>query len=89
MKSKILLLFLLSLFALSPETFAGTGDNITGFDNAKLRSGDFSFDDIPVLIVNVIEFLLAIAGSVSIVAIIYGGLQMQLNSGIFGKSDEK
>jgi hypothetical protein len=36
-----------------------------------------------------IEFLLGIAGTISVVMIVYGALQMQLNSGILGKSDDK
>ncbi len=52
--------------------------------NTKLRSGDVSFKDIPVMIVYATEFFLAIAGTVSIVAIIYGAIKMQIHSDAFG-----
>jgi hypothetical protein len=55
----------------------------------KVRAGNFTFDDFPKIIVNMIEFLLGIAGTISVVMIVYGALQMQLNSGILGKSDDK
>ncbi len=55
----------------------------------KLREWNVWLDDIPKIIVNLIEFLLGIAGAISVVVIIYGALQMQLNSGIMGKSDDK
>lgn len=43
-------------------------------------------EDIPLIIVSVIEYLIAIAGTISIVALIYHAIQMQLNSGITGDS---
>lgn len=52
--------------------------------NTKLRLGDVSFKDIPVMIVYATEFFLAIAGTVSIVAIIYGAIKMQIHSDAFG-----
>lgn len=52
--------------------------------NTKLRSGDVSFKDVPVMIVYATEFFLAIAGTVSIVAIIYGAIKMQIHSDAFG-----
>jgi hypothetical protein len=36
--------------------------------------------------VNIIEFLLGIAGTLSVVALIYHALQMQIHSGITGDS---
>lgn len=41
-------------------------------------------DTIPQVIVYVIEFLIGIAGTVAIVALIYNAVQMQLHSGIMG-----
>jgi hypothetical protein len=52
--------------------------------NTKLRSGDVTFNDIPAMIVYATEFFLAIAGTVSIVAIIYGAIKMQIHSDAFG-----
>ena len=43
-------------------------------------------EDIPKIIAGFIEILLGIAGTVSIVALIYHALQMQLASGITGDS---
>jgi hypothetical protein len=43
-------------------------------------------DDIPNAIVNIIEFLLGVAGTISVVALIYHAIQMQINSGITGDS---
>ncbi len=63
------------------------GEGIWFFD--KLKAWDVGLDDIPKIIVNLVEFLLGIAGAISVVVIIYWALQMQLNSGIMGKSDDK
>lgn len=53
---------------------------------ADIRNGNFTMDDIPKIITGVIEILLAIAGTVSIVALIYHAVKMQLASGITGDS---
>ncbi len=65
------------------------GDSILYGDSGnweKVRSGNFQYDDIPGLIVNVIQFLLAFAGSISVMALIYHSVKMQLASGITGDS---
>ena len=41
-------------------------------------------DTIPKAIVGIIEWLLAVAGTLSVCALIYHAVQMQLNSGITG-----
>ena len=41
---------------------------------------------IPIVIVNIISTLLAIAGTVAIFSLIYHAVQMQINSGITGDS---
>jgi Type IV secretion system pilin len=43
-------------------------------------------EDIPRIIVSIIQFLIGIAGTMSIVALIYNSVQMQLHSGITGDS---
>lgn len=53
---------------------------------SDIRNGNFTMDDIPKIIAWVIEILLAIAGTVSIVALIYHAVKMQLASGITGDS---
>lgn len=45
-------------------------------------------DDIPKIITGVIEILLGLAGTISIVALIYHALQMQFASGITGDSSK-
>lgn len=65
---------------------ASDSTNILWIDDSRLRSGDLSMEDIPLIIVSVIEYLIAIAGTISIVALIYHAIQMQLNSGITGDS---
>lgn len=51
-----------------------------------IRNGNFTMDSIPQLITGIIEILLGIAGTISIVALIYHAVQMQLASGITGDS---
>ena len=57
----------------------GVGNGITKDD---LRTGNLSMDSIPMLIASSIEYLLAIAGTISVVALIYHAVRMQLASGI-------
>lgn len=68
--------------ASAPETKG----NILGIDVTKLREGNVDMNTIPVALAGIIEWLLAIAGTVSVVALIYHAVQMQLNSGITGDS---
>ncbi len=51
-----------------------------------LRNGNITMEDIPKIIAGFIEILLGIAGTVSIVALIYHAVHMQLASGITGDS---
>ena len=91
--SKILLMVIIafstvSLFSL--DTYAA-GDGASGvYGDVKsqddLRTGNFTMDDIPNIIASVIEILLGIAGTISIVALIYHAVRMQLSSGITGDS---
>ena len=53
---------------------------------AQLRNGDFTINDLPLIIVWAINMLLAVAGTVSVVALIYHAVKMQLASGITGDS---
>ncbi len=65
-------------------TDTSSTDNILGISQDRLRTGNITYTDIPLMIVNAIEFLLAIAGSISVVALIYHAVRMQLASGITG-----
>lgn len=59
------------------------GNNITDTD---LREWNVSMDTIPLVLVSIINVLLWVAGTISIVALIYYAVQMQINSGITGDS---
>ncbi len=61
-------------------------DNILGISTERLRNGDITIADIPLMIVSIIQFLLGLAGSISVVALIYHAVKMQLASGITGDS---
>ena len=68
----------------SPSSWAS--DNILGISTERLRNGDITVSDIPKMIVSIIAFLLGLAGSISVVALIYHAVKMQLASGITGDS---
>lgn len=61
-------------------------DNILWIEEWKLRNWDVDMNTIPIVIVNIISTLLAIAGTVAIFSLIYHAVQMQINSGITGDS---
>lgn len=77
-------------FLLSTQSTFAENDQNTIFTNVKsseqIRSGDFSFDDIPKILAWTIELLIGLAGTFSILALIYHAVQMQLASGITGDS---
>lgn len=76
-----------SNWSASSSTYNGSdGENILGIDNGSLRSGNVDMSTIPTIIVNVINVLLGIAGTVAIFSLIYHAVQMQINSGITGDS---
>jgi hypothetical protein len=58
--------------------------NITNnqISNEKFKSGDLTLNDIPLFISGIIQFILGIAGTLSIVALIYHAVHMQIYSGI-------
>ncbi len=60
---------------------------VLGSSEGKVRTGDFSYTDIPQIIVSATEWFLALSGTVSIMVLIYGALRMQIGSGMFGKED--
>jgi hypothetical protein len=49
---------------------------------SDLRSGNITMNDIPMIIASIIEYLLAVVGSICVVALIYHAVKMQLASGI-------
>lgn len=67
------------------NVFNVDGDNNSSpLSNKNLREGNVDMYTIPRAIAGMIEFLLAIAGTVAIVSLIYHAVQMQINSGITG-----
>lgn len=65
---------------------ASSSNNILWVDDADLRKWNVSMDTIPLVLVSIINVLLWVAGTISIVALIYYAVQMQINSGITGDS---
>lgn len=63
-----------------------SNQNILWLSDDEIRRWEVDLDTIPQVIVNIINYLLWIAGTVSIVALIYHAVQMQLHSGITGDS---
>ena len=61
-------------------------DNILWIPADDLRNGNITMEDIPLMIASAIEYLLAIAGTICVVALIYHAVRMQFASGITGDS---
>ena len=55
-------------------------DPILGITSDDARTGNISYNDIPVMIVSITNWLLGISGTISIMVIIYGALKLQLGS---------
>ncbi len=73
-----LALGMIGLLSLSIAQAADT--TYLGISKENLRSGNITTDDIPKVIVSLINIVLAIAGTVSLVMIIYGAFQMVMGS---------
>ncbi len=69
--------FITQVFAEDAGVFENS--DISGTD---LREGNISIETIPGMIASVIQFVIWIAGTMAIVALIYNAVQMQLKSGI-------
>jgi hypothetical protein len=80
--------FLYLFIAWSTPVFADDDAGILWVNNDitkdRLRNGDITMKDIPIMIASVIEMLLLLAGTISVVALIYHAIRMQLASGITG-----
>ncbi len=62
-------------------------DSILGdIYSTNARSGDFSYTDIPNIIVALIENLLLLTGTICVIALVYNAVRMQIASGITGDS---
>ena len=84
---KAIFTFLALFFTLNSQVFAsGEGESLLGISYEKLREGNITLADIPVMIASAVEFLLSIAGSIAVVALIYHAVRMQIASGITGDS---
>lgn len=71
------ILGMLGLFSLRTVQAA---DTYLGISKENLRSGNITTDDIPRVIVALINIVLALAGTVSLMMIIYGAFQMVMGS---------
>ncbi len=70
----------LGMIGLLSLNIAQAADTYLGISKENLRSGNITTDDIPKVIVSLINIVLAIAGTVSLVMIIYGAFQMVMGS---------
>lgn len=59
----------------SSDAFA---DNILGAPDSKLKNGNITFNDIPVMINHATNYVLGLAGTIAMIMIIYGAFQMSL-----------
>ena len=83
---KITRLLFLTIFLTFAVSIFAADESILGIAFDKLRTGNITMNDIPIMILSVINFLLALAWSISVVALIYHAVKMQLSSGITGDS---
>lgn len=63
-------------------------ESIVGISNDDMRKGNISIDSIPIMIAYLIEVIIGLAGTISVVLLIYYAVQMQINSGITGDSGD-
>lgn len=68
------------------DTVTETGSSILGLSDARLREGNVSIDDIPVVIANITNTIIILSGTISAFMLIYFAFRMQLASGITGDS---
>lgn len=61
-------------------------ENLLGVSNNDLRSGNVDINTIPQVVATIIEFIISISGTISVLALIYCAIQIQLNSGVTGDS---
>ncbi|MDD2515691.1 MAG: hypothetical protein PHF46_01450 [Candidatus Gracilibacteria bacterium] len=76
-----------NIFLLTNKVFAadvGIYGGISGADDVektiKLRTGNITFDDIPGMILYIINFLLGIVATIFMIMVIYGAFQLMLGS---------
>ncbi len=61
----------------------------SGVGEDDIRKGNITFDDIPNMIMAVTNWVLGIAATIAVFAIIFGALKLTLGSGALGGSDGK
>lgn len=66
----------------SPKEEDTSTNNILWIQNNDLRNGNVDMDTIPKVIISIINVLLWVAGTISIVSLMYHAVKMQINSGI-------
>lgn len=67
-----------------PKTPNNSSSNITGISDEKLRNGDVRMSDIPIAIASITQIIIGLAGTISILMLIYFAVKMQLASGFTG-----
>lgn len=70
----------LGILGLLSLSIAQAADTYLGISKENLRSGNITTDDIPRVIVSLINIVLALAGTISLIMIIYGAFQMVMGS---------
>lgn len=83
LQSLILLALFLTVFFWSVENIFAV-DNILGVEDTDLMTGNVDQNTLPYVVVNLIEVLLEVAGTIAIFSLIYHAVKMQLSSGITG-----
>ncbi len=86
MKKNFYILFSFLVLTSTHSALAQDGTSIVGISNTDMRTGNISIDTIPNMIAYLIEVIIGLAGTISIVLLIYYAIQMQINSGITGDS---
>lgn len=75
--------------AFTQKAFADTSTGTTsvlGISDERLRTGNVSIDDVPVVIANLTNTIIILSGTISAFMLIYFAFRMQLASGITGDS---
>jgi uncharacterized membrane protein YciS (DUF1049 family) len=75
-------LFSIFIIFINSVSITFANDNIFWVDDDVLKKGEIDITTIPGMIASVIQFVIWIAGTMAIVALIYNAVQMQLKSGI-------
>ena len=73
-------IFFLFIIYFSNIAHMFAADNYLGISNSRLRNGNVHIDDIPAAITSVIDFLMGIAGTISVIFVIIGAYKILFGS---------